>query len=174
MKSTPPQIGSRRQSAWWLGVIAAALVGGLSGAIFVFPLGLIVAEVISIPLTLGSAGLFAAISASWVATFLAPDRSRSRILPIVAACEAMAGVVTLAIFASRLSPAASRLVSPSFILALGMLVIVPGASVATRRLRRPRSGLRRDALLTAGWLVLAVLLVAAAIAIASFFGLAGA
>ncbi len=173
MKSTPPQTGSRRQSAWWLGVSIAALVGGLAGAIFVFPLGLIVAGVIVLPLTMGAAALFAAISASWVATFLAPDRSRSRILPIVAACEAIAGVVTLAILVLRLSPA-TRLESPSAILVLGLLFIVPGTSVVTRRLRRPRSGLRRDALLTVGLLVLAVLIVVAAVWIASLFGLAGA
>ena len=135
-----------------LGVFGAAFVGGMFGALSVFPLGLGVHEFVIWPLTLIIGALFAAILAAWISTLLAPDQMRSRLLAIVGAVEAIAVVVALVyLFTLPLWSMLPWIFSARiYSLGLCMLIIALSASWATSRYRssRGRLGWARSRL---GW-----------------------
>ena len=77
---------------WFIVAVAVgALAGAIVGIVPVFVLGLSFSELIVLPLSLGVAGLFAAVSAAWIGTLFSPDRSATRLLPTVAVTDLAAG-----------------------------------------------------------------------------------
>ena len=146
----------------WFRVVVAvgALAGAIVGIMPVFVLGLSFSELIVLPLTLGVAGLFAAISAAWMGTSFSPDRSATRLLPTVAvtalAALAMAGLTVVV----QATPLAGSLFSRNvYLLALPIGVITVVAVLATARLRRPRRALLPDLARTSAVLLLAAVVV---------------
>jgi hypothetical protein len=157
--------------------LVAALLGGTIGGMLVLPLGLIVYEFILWPLTLGFGALLAAICASWVGTFLAPDATRSRLLPVVAVSEVTAAVVALCLVAvgvlvrPRFPAVGAMLGPPAFLLGLCMVVIALSASWAAWRFRGPGRRSGRDALITLVLLGSGVLILVATLYVAGLLGL---
>jgi hypothetical protein len=69
---TGKRAGLGRMLLYHFGVMVAAFVGGMFGAVSIFPLGLVVRECVIWPLTLTIGALFAALSAAWPSTYLTP------------------------------------------------------------------------------------------------------
>ncbi len=162
---------------WRVGVPLAALMGGLIGLIQIVSLVLVVSPVVTMPLMMGVAGMFAALAAAWAGNLLAPNRSGSRLLPIVGISEITAALLAVAILSlamvlEQAGPSAPDLLLP--LLVVSLLVLAAGASLATWRLRYPGRHLRRDALATLGLLALTVVVVAVAVYLAFVLGLVGA
>ncbi len=150
-------MGAQAVSPAWrlvyrIGVVIAALVGGMAGALPVATLGLVVPEYVTVPLSLIAGALVAGISAGWAANLLAPDRTRS-MLPAIAGISVAAGAV-VAVAGLGLSAAGASLVFPNrfSMLLLSMAVIAIGVSFATWHFRRIDGRLTRDLLTTLGLL----------------------
>lgn len=129
--------------------IAAAVVGVAS-----FAMGLVVAEwyllALGRPVAALLTAIAAALGAAWTANLLAPDRSRTRLVPTLgwSALGAAAGLVVLYAYTLAQGP------GPVGIALVVLFVLVTlGASFGALRSRRPRSSLRRDA-----WVSLALVL----------------
>lgn len=159
-------MGTRDVSpVWWLGyrvgVFIAALAGGMIGAMPVGTLGLVVPFYVIMPLALIVGGLVSGISAGWAANLLAPDRTRSILLPIVGVSVAAAPVAVviagIGLFVSRVLRVSTNLFS---ILLLSMAILAASASVAAWRFRRTNGRLKRDLLITLGLLGAAPVVVA--------------
>ena len=151
-----------RENPWSIKLLVAALVSLFcslgADAVLVLP------YVLSSELwrmwfaAFGIGALFAALAAGWVATLIASDRTRSRLLLVVATSEAVATVLAvgglLVLRSAVLS--SSTLVPVSFVLflGLGMAVIALVGSWAALRFRSPRRGLAPDILATLGLLAL--------------------
>jgi hypothetical protein len=145
-----------------LGVVGAAFVGGMFGALSVFPLGLVVHEFVIWPLTLIIGALFAAILAAWIGTLLAPDQMRSRLLAIVGAAEAIAVVVALVYLLALPLWSVLPWIFSARIYSLGlcMLIVALSASWATGRYRSSRGRLGWDGgIMLGGAVVIAALLI---------------
>jgi hypothetical protein len=108
----------------------------------------------------GIGALFAALAAAWVDTLIDSDRTRSRLLLVVATSEAVATVLAvgglLVLRSTVLSSSALLPVSFVLFLGLGMAVIALAGSWAALRFRSPRRGLAPDILATLGLLGLMV------------------
>lgn len=155
----------------WAAVFIASLLGGFILAFPVFVTSLIVNELVSTPLALVVGGLACALSACWAGNIGARDRSN--LGRTIATAELVAAFLALVYFMLALAGTSVN-VLPFFLL-LGTVAIVALAStLAARKFRSPRPGLRRDVALTAGLLVGSYAVVIAAILIASLFGLTGA
>ncbi len=111
---------------------------------------------------IGIGALFAAITAGWVGTLAASDRTRSRLLVVVATSEAAAAFVAVIGFlvlreavprSSVLLPLLSILF---FVVAMAIVALVAGW--AALRFRNPRRHLAPDILATIGLLGLMVLI----------------
>ena len=138
-----------------VGVVGAAFVGGMFGALPVFPLGLGVQEFVIWPLTLIIGALFAAITAAWIGTLFARDQMRSGLLAIVGVAETTA-VVVAPVFYLLTFPLGARIYG----LGLCMLIVALSASWATGRYRSSRGRLGWDgAIMLSGAVVIAVLLI---------------
>jgi len=158
-----------------LGTFLGALLGGVIGAVMIFPLGLVVSGWVIIPLTMAMAALLSALAASWLSNLLARHQTRSRLLVVVGMTEAMAGAVT-ALLVVLLLVTESRRVSlgpPAGFLGLSVLVLAGAASLAASRLRGP-AGASRDTWLAAALLLGSVLVVLAVLFVAARLGLVGA
>ncbi len=162
--------------------LVAALVCGTIVGMLVFPFGLVMAWFAILPLTLGTAALFAAIGAAWTATLVAPTHTSSRLLPVVGLSEATAAIVAVVALIPFLVPGAvdsilgnSALgwVSPSIFLGISMIVIGLVASWAAWRFRTLERRLGRDALLTFGLIGLALLVFAGTFYAGMLFGFVG-
>ena len=115
-------------------IFGVALLSALLVGVPMLPMGLELPESILVPLVLLTAALFAAISASWAGTLLAPDHTRTRLLPVVGVSLATAAVVAL-VFALG-----SRLFS-----SIWLALLVPlSASLATWRFRSSRDRIGRE------------------------------
>lgn len=135
-----------------VGVFLAALVGGMAGALPVATLGLVVPGYITVPLALIAGALVAGIGAGWVANLLAPDRTRSMLLPIAGASVVTGAAVAVA--GMGLSVGGAWLVFPNrfSMLFLSMAVIAISTSFAAWHFRRLDGRLMRDLLTTLGLL----------------------
>ncbi len=109
----------------------------------------------------GIGALFAAITAGWVSTLAASDRTRSRLLVVVGISEAAAAVVAVIGFLVLRSAVlgASVLLPLLAVLffGLGMAVVALAGSWAAMRFRSPRRRLALDILATIGLLGVMVL-----------------
>jgi hypothetical protein len=123
----------------------------------VFVLGLVVTEVITLPLALGCGALFGALSAGWAGTFWALDGTRSRLFAIVGMAEAAAMLMTMLLLLALTTPLDALLSRGVVKLGLPMLVIVGTIVVSTWSLRTHTSYLGQDLLTTVGLIGLAVL-----------------
>lgn len=144
-----------RNLAYRVGVFIAAVVGGMVG-LPVAVLGLAVPFFVILPLTLIVGGLLSGISASWAANLLAPDRTRSILLPITGASVAAGTVVAVA--GIVLSMGGAWRVFPNLFsaLLLFMAIIATGTSFAAWHFRRIDGQLTRDLMITIGLLGAAV------------------
>lgn len=161
---------------WRTGVPVVALVAGVIGLAQVASLMLVISPVVTVPLMMAVGGMFAALGAAWAGNILAPDRSGSRLLPIVGAAEAAALLLAVAILglAVVLDPAGSSAPDPLFpILAVSVLILTTGASLATWRFRYQERRLGRDALATVGLFAATVVVIVVAIVLSFALGLVG-
>ncbi len=156
----------------------AALVAGLISSMPVFVLGLVVSELVILPLALGFGGLVAAVAAAWMGTLFSPDRSRSRLMPIVASVELVALVMaglTLLLVATPLG----GLLFPRgiFLLAVPMAVMALMAAVATWRFRDGGPELGKALAVTVALVVLGAVAVVAILSLVALLaprGMVGA
>ena len=109
----------------------------------------------------GIGALFGALAAGWVATLIASDRTRSRLLLVVTISEVIATVVAVggflmvrrALLSSALLP-----VLPTLFLGLGTVIVVLASSWAALRFRSTRRGLAPDIVATLGLLGLLIVI----------------
>lgn len=153
-------VSPARVLAYRAGVFIAALVGGMIVALPVAVLGLVVPEYVTQPLALIAGGLVSGISAGWAANLLAPDRTRSILLPIAEVSVATGGVIAAAgmVFSMiGLWPVFPNVFSA---LLLSMIIISISASVAAWHFRSIVGRLTRDILTTLGLLGVAAVFIA--------------
>src|SRR5918911_857527 len=152
-----------------LGIVVAALLIGNTGAMVVFPFGLVVAELIIWPLSFLIGAIFAAIGAGWAANLLAPGRTH--LLPVASVSMAIAAVMGAAvlILISNHLPTPGRATN----VLLGMVFIALGASWAAWHFRGPESDLAKDVALTLGLVGLAIVGFLATLFVVDLFGLTG-
>ena len=122
-------------------IFGVALLSALLVGVPMLPMGLELPESILVPLVLLTAALFAAISASWAGTLLAPDHTRTRLLPVVGVSMATAAVVAPIVVQG------SRLLASSWV-ALLVFMVPLSASWATWHFRSSRGRMGREAMLT--------------------------
>lgn len=155
--------------------LVAALICGTFVGMLVLPFGLVVVEPIIFPLTFGIAALFAALGASWAGTLLGSNHTSSRILPVVGVSEAMAGIVVILFLITAVGESMLwYLGSPAIVLGGVMVLIGLSASWAAWHFRKPVRRIGRDALMTLGLVVSAMVVFVGTIYLASLFGMVGA
>lgn len=136
----------------WVVALAACLVG----IVPVAALGLSVPGQVVIPLAFATGGLLAALMASWLGNLaFAGGGTRSRLLPIVGWTELVAaaafGLFVLVFFTQVIVATLF-----TYLVAASVLIAV-GAVLATFRLRNEETHFARDAGLSLGMLVVAIL-----------------
>jgi hypothetical protein len=155
----------------------AALAGAIIGIFLVLPFGLVVHELVIMPLALLVGGLLASVGASWAASQLARDQTRTRLLPVVAFAEAGAALAAL-MFAVIYTGDAARpenvLPTPGVIGIAASLVLALDVTLAAWRFRGTQSETASQGRLMALLLAVAVVSVPVVIVVASLFGLTGA
>jgi uncharacterized membrane protein YfcA len=148
--SAPAASAPLRRSLVWL--YFAALFGGVAGALPLAPLGLVLPEVLSWPLSLAFGSLTGALLAGWVANRLAPDRTRTHFLWLALAAVVASLAGDAVVYVLRQVPALRNM--PNFYVLLVCLTLTAAfVAQATIRYRTPSSSTRRDVLLTIGLLV---------------------
>ena len=141
LRNAPAGRTRMKKLAWRIGVLIAAVLSALL-TLPMLVLGMGVAMPVVSLLMLIIAALFAAMSASWSGTLLAPDHTRTRLLPVVGVCEAIA--VALAILMSVLA----AFVDAFILLPAGVVIVALGASWATWHFRGSRTRMGWAARLT--------------------------
>jgi hypothetical protein len=104
--------------------------------------------------------LVAAMSASWAGTLLAPDRTRTRLMPVVGITLATSAIIGMIVVAGGALVSQEILRTPVIeaiimtldvlVLLVPLLALVLSASWATWRFRTPRGRMGRGAKLTLG------------------------
>ncbi len=161
------------QLLYRVGPLMAAWVGSMLGLVVVLPLGLIVSEWLIFPLGLVIAALLAALSAGWTGTFLARDRTQTRLVPVIGVTVLVgSGLALLFLMGVRVGLASfGPLIVP---VAFFSLVLTLSATFATWRFRTSQQGRSQAVKLTIMLLLLAVVSVPGIVLLASRLGLAGA
>jgi hypothetical protein len=120
-----------------------------------YRIGVFIAALVSWPLALTAGALFSGLCAGWAANLLAPDRTRSALLPIVGVSIAASAIIALAGMA--LSLGGMRDIFPNLFAALlaSLAVITIDASIAAWHFRRTGGGLAKDLLTMLGLLAAA-------------------
>lgn len=144
------------RALWGPATLVVAFLGAGVVALFSFAMGLLVDERIlwwaGYPLAALLTGVAATLAASWTATLLAPDRSRTRLWSVLRWSEAGAlaglGVFYLMTLA-QMGPNLGSRIAPLVVLASGA-----AAFTAIRQRTPPHARLRRDALASLGLLLL--------------------
>ena len=132
VRNAPAGRTRMKKVVWRIGVLIAALLSALL-TLPMLALGLGVAMPVVSLLMLIITALFAGISASWFGTLLAPDNTRTRLLPVVGICEAIA--IVLAILVSALS----ALMDVFIVIPVGVIIVALSASWATWHFRNART-----------------------------------
>jgi hypothetical protein len=160
VRVVPAASASLHRSLVWL--YFAALFGGMAGALPLAPLGLVLPEVLSWPLSLAFGALTGALLAGWVANRLAPDRTRTHLLWLALASFVASLLGDAVVYVLRQVPALQNM--PNFyVLLVSMAVAAAFVAQAAIRYRTPSSSTRRDVLLTIGLLVLGMVGVVAVV-----------
>ncbi len=158
----------------YLIVFVAALAAGMVAEVPVSTLGLIVTEIVVLPLTFGTGAIFAAVSALWTSNLLVRGRTQGRLVPVVGVCLPTAIIVSILNLTAPLlrdffiAPWGLRM------LLLGTIFVAFSSSIATWRFRQTGRDLRRDALLTLILLVLVPAVVIAVVFLTCSLGYCGA
>ena len=120
-----------------------------------YRIGVFIAALVSWPLALTAGALFSGLCAGWAANLLAPDRTRSTLLPIVGVSITASAIIALA--GMELSLGGMRDIFPNLFAALlaSLAVITIGASIAAWHFRRTGGGLAKDLLTMLGLLAAA-------------------
>jgi hypothetical protein len=156
-----------------LGTVLSAFLGSILALFLILPLGLAVVEWIVLPLALAVGALLAALGAGWTGTWLARDGTRTRLAAVVAAGEATALLVALAVLAWP--GLEGVLPGPRIVLAgLCSLLLTVGAVGATWRFRAPAREPHHDPALTLVLLAAAAAIVPGTLVLAALAGLTGA
>jgi len=134
----------------------------MAGAFPVFVLGLFVPGYTVLPLTVFVAGLFSALGAAWMANLVYPGRSTSDLLAIVGITESAAVLRVVALFALTFGLMVVW-PFPAFPLLLVVLALAVVSTIASWRFRKAGRSLGRDAWLTLGMIVAALLIVVVAV-----------
>lgn len=162
----------------YLATAVAALLGSMVGMILVLPFGLVVSEVVIFPVAAAISALLAALCGGWAATGLAPDRSRTRLLPAVGASEVVAVLVAMLLLAylgfSQAALPRVVAVPPLMLGTAAAVVLAVGATLAAWRFRSAEGRTPDDVRLTLVLLALGLAGVLAAFFLASLAGLTGA
>ncbi len=153
-----------RRFFWWLGIPVVTLVVELICTFPLFVFGLFVPAEVVLPLTVGFATLYAALTAAWVGNLLSPSKTASRILPIVGVSELAAAVLYLVIIALTVNLVVRWPfpIFPVLVIVLGVTLIT---SLATWRLRCRERRLDKDIRITLGLIALAPLIAVGTVAI---------
>jgi hypothetical protein len=154
-------------------VFAAALIGGAVGVFFLAPLGLVVHDVVIVPLALAGGGLLGGLSAAWTASALSADGSRAHLGQVLAASLTTAVVLTVLLLANGASRVI-RLDPPIVTWSLASVLLAGGAASAALRLRTFHRSAAQDLRATALTLVVGAAGVLLALFGASAAGLTGA
>ena len=146
---------------WLFGIFAISFVVSLPVSVYVLLYGLMALSgsyVTALALTIPP--LFAAMSASWAGTLLAPDRTRTRLLPVVGSALATAAVIGLIVAAGEAlvsqeilrTPVIRAIISTLdvFIFLVPFLILLLSVSWATWHFRRPKGRMGRGPKLTLG------------------------
>jgi hypothetical protein len=145
------QQATEPRNSWSIKLLVAALASLICG---------VAADMVLVAPFALSGALFAALVAGWVGTFIASDRTRSRLLIVVGTSEATAAFLAIGgllvlrsavLLSSALLPVLSVL-----LLALGMMIIALAGGWAALRFCSPRRGLAPDIFATLGLLGLMV------------------
>src|SRR4051812_222340 len=124
-----------------LGAFLVGLLGSILGIFLVLPLGLIVSEFVIFPLALVVGAALAALGAGWASNLLSANGTRTQLLQVVGATEAVATVMAVILLAS--SEFRQALLGP--VLYIGLfcaLALALAATMATWRLRTLQKGSR--------------------------------
>lgn len=158
----------------YLIVFVAALATGMVAEVPVSTLGLIVTEIVVLPLIFGAGAIFAAVSALWTSNLLVRGRTQGRLVPVVEVSLSAAIIVSILSLTAPLL--GDFLIAPWGLgmLLVGTAFIAFSSSVATWRFRQTARDLRRDALLTLILLVLAPAVVIAVVFLTCSLGYCGA
>ena len=146
-----------------------SLIAGAIG-LFLLPLGLVVPPFILFPLLLGIIALLSSLGASWVSAVLVSNRDYGRLLPIVGITEVAATATALAVV---LWVWLIGQLPITILFGVATLIIVSIANMATWRCRSTERLLVKDVLVTAGMIVLGILVCAGAYLLSALFGLIG-
>jgi hypothetical protein len=160
----------------WLAIFTAALASAVIGIFVVLPFGLVVHELVILPLAALVGGLLASAGAIWAGARLMAGPTWPRPLAVVVATESVAAMLALLIVALAAVDAprpAQLLPPPSAIGMAAALALALAASMAALRFREPR-GAGSQARLLVMLLGLAVVSLPATIAVAALLGLTGA
>lgn len=155
-------------------VFMAALAAGMVAEVPVFTLGLIVTEIVVLPLTFGIGAVFAAVSALWTSNLLVRGRTQGCLVPVVGVCLSTAITISILTFTAPLLRGFFIVPWGLEMLFIGTAFVALSSSVSTWRFRQTGRDLRRDALTTLVLLVLAVAAVIAVVFMTCSLGYCGA
>ena len=118
-----------------MGVLFVAGLLGVGAGTLVLPLGLIVEELITWPLTFSVGAIFATIGASFTSNVLLPEDRHAAIVRVLALAEGTAALVSIVLL---LLKAAGATWSNVILFAIGITAIALTATLAAHRFRRPK------------------------------------
>ena len=139
-----------------MGVLFVAGLLGVGAGTLVLPLGLIVEELITWPLTFSVGAIFATIGASFTSNVLLPEDRHAAVVPVLALAEGTAALVSIVLL---LLKAAGATWSNVILFAIGITAIALTATLAAHRFRAPKGPRWKQAVLMGSLMVLAALIV---------------
>ncbi|MGH8914964.1 MAG: hypothetical protein ACRDZM_10670 [Acidimicrobiia bacterium] len=161
--------GEPNQFLRFLAVTAITIIGATPFAVFMFVMGLVVAESVIYPVATLATAAVGALVAGWVANSLAGDEERTDLRATVVRNLAWAVIPAVAsIFL------ASTLDKSVWLIAIVLAYTSATAAILALRHRTTDATTPGDGQLTVGWLVGTVVAVGMVIFVASLFGLTGA
>jgi hypothetical protein len=153
----------------FLAVFAITTIGTTPFAVFLFVMGLVVAENVIYPVATLATAAIASVIAAWVTNSIVGDEDRTDLRAVVPwnlAWAVLPAVATIFV--------ASSLNRSIWLIATVLLYTSLTASLLAFRHRTTEASMVADGKLTVSWLVGAVVAVGIVIFVASLFGLTGA
>jgi hypothetical protein len=153
----------------FLAVFAITLIGTTPLAVFLFVMGLVVAESVIYPFATLATAAIASVIAAWVTNSLVGDEDRTDLRAVVP--RNLAWGILPAVASIFLAASLNRSV---WLIGTVLVYTSVTASLLSFRHRTAEASMVTDGKLTVGWLVGAVVAVGIVIFVASLFGLTGA